>query len=108
MKANLAVAVPEEDTVTKSVRSCAHAVAVVSIMSSATGSRFSGKASVAAALAQNFVMFVFIVIAFFNVMMMFVVSGAGAVGVETVAEVSGAGANGVEGADEDSERAPTA
>ena len=44
----------------------------------------------------------------FNVMMMFVVSGAGAVGVETVAEVSGAGANGVEGADEDPERAPTA
>ena len=55
--------------------------AVVSIMSSATGSRFSGKASVAAALAQIFVMFVFIVIAFFNVMMMFVVSSA-AVAVE--------------------------
>ena len=41
-------------------------------MSRATGRRFGGKASVAAALAQNFVMFVFIVIAFFNVMMMFV------------------------------------
>ena len=52
----------------------------------------------AAALAQNVVMFVFIVIVFFNVMMMFVVSGAGAVGVESAAGVPGGGLNGVEGA----------